>query len=124
MAIRSYSARAWSAASPRSRRIWSSLACVFAVGLIAAGGGAATAATPDSVAASTAARAMAVYDATLDSTWMFLPRLPDDEGSCYLYPRYIAVAWRSPDLGEPVAIVRERDPAAHGFFEPPRWPAR
>jgi hypothetical protein len=38
-----------------------------------------------------------------------MPEWPQREGSCYLYPGYIVIAWEYPDQEGPVAIVRKRD---------------
>lgn len=50
-------------------------------------------------------------DRTTDPQQPSAPKNPAWDRLCYLYPDYNVIAWRSPDPGEPVAIVRKRDPA-------------
>jgi hypothetical protein len=52
---------------------------------------------------------MPIIDVTSDTLGGFPPEWPNREGSCYLYPEYIVIAWGAPNLNEPVAIVRPRD---------------
>ena len=60
--------------------------------------------------ASSSSQEMPLIDASSDTLRRFLPEWPEREGSCYLYPNYIVIAWRDPNLNEPVAIVRPRNP--------------
>jgi hypothetical protein len=56
---------------------------------------------------------MLVIDLTADSLGTAAPSWPELEGSCYVYDRYVVVAWGSPDP-EPVAIVRARHGEGRG----------
>jgi hypothetical protein len=66
-------------------------------------------AAADSSAASEAPEMMPVVDMTADTLLVSPLRWPDIDGSCYVYPHYIVIAWGSPDP-QPVAIVRKREP--------------
>lgn len=55
------------------------------------------------------AQELPIIDATPDSLRNTMPEMPQSNGSCYLYPDYIIVAWANPAYREPVAIVRKRD---------------
>jgi hypothetical protein len=53
-------------------------------------------------------RPIPVFDLTADSLGGSGPAWPEPDGSCYVYERYVVIAWGSPDP-QPVAIVRQRD---------------
>ena len=59
----------------------------------------------------TAGRAMPVFDLTADTVRIAAPRVPALDGSCYVYEKYVVVAWGSPDP-QPVALVRKRNVAS------------
>ena len=97
---------------PRCSRIFSIL--VMLIVSVAANCGAAEGSREDkseTAGAVDSTHGIPVIDASMDPMRIFLPELPGDEGTCYLYPDYIVIAWRSPEQKGPVAIVRKRDKA-------------